>query len=420
MSLSPVIDLKFLQPVRHLFRDTRKEMTNVLWQTNIFSSHGLHAHAHISTLRRSLSWRPQCQKLHMSRPLFLYGLCSINISGKPPRYRSMSSCTTTEIVPHGHSRHRSPIKPCRRKRAAGLAHICRPCSFIDRHSTNTLQQGTIRNRFAGNCICSGRHYHRSVSLSIPLGYLSSNQGSHQNAYASGSAGKHSNVYSYLGRNHARCEHPRCTPNRARCFLCNGSSVSGLCQTPFHVTGRRFLCDSHKIQFPMPKNLFSSYRPLNRPSVRSDYHADRILFAQKIPKQTATRQILRYRDQQNLGISDQQFLSSGTHYHSVVSLPMAGGTLLQVDQAKPTHKKFLWHLGERSQNPNLDRCISIRPGHHTQKTTQYTSKSLHNSTNIECYGFRKNSVVTTTYRNNIGRGNLGFPKPVEFIHLTVGH
>ncbi|MCL4476810.1 MAG: hypothetical protein M1508_11380, partial [Nitrospirae bacterium] len=31
-----------------------------------------------------------------------------------------------------------------------------------------------------------------------------------------------------------------------------------------------------------------------------------------------------------------------------------------------------------------------------------------------------SVVTATYGNSTGRGNLGFPKPVAFIHLTVGH
>ena len=100
--------------------------------------------------------------------------------------------------------------------------------------------------------------------------------------------------------------------------------------------------------------------------------------------------------------------------------MAGRAFLQVDQAKPAYQEFLWHFGECRQDSNLDRCLSVRLGCHTQKTSQYPCKSLHNSTNIERLSFRKNSIVTATYRNSTGRGNLEFQKPVEFIHLTVGH
>ncbi len=420
MSSTPVIDLKFIQPIRHLFRDTRKEMTNVLRQTNIFSSHGLHAHAHIPTLCYSLSRKPQCQKLQLPRPLLMYGLCSTNISGKPSRYRSLPSLTAEKVIPHGYSRHHSSIKSCRCQRAAGLAYICRSCPFINYYSTIALQQRTIRNRSATNRICSGCYYHRPVSLDVSMGYLSPDQGSHQITYTSRPERQHPYVYPYFRRNHARCKYPRYTSYRTGGILRNGPRVPGLYQTPRHIRSIRFLFDSRKIQFQIPKNLFSSDRPLNRSSMRSDYYADRILFTQKIPKQTTTHKILRYRNQQNYGLSYQQFLASSTHYHSVISLPMAGRTLFQMDQATSTNKEFLWHFSERRQNSNLDRCISIHPGHHTQKTTQYISKSLHDSTNIERYGFRKNPAVTATYRNNIGRGNLGFPKPVEFIHLTVGH
>lgn len=420
MTSTSVIDLKCFQPVRHLFWDTRKEMTHVHWQTHIFTSNGLYAHSCISSLRHSLSGRPQCPKLHLSRSLSLYGFCSANISGKPPRYRSLSSCTTKEVVPHGHSWHHSTIKPGRCQRASGVAYICRPCPCINHHSTKTLQQRTIRDRSAANAICSGRHYNRSMSLDVPVGYLSPDKSSHQIAYASGFARQHSHVHLYLRRSHARCEHSRCTPYRAGGVLYNGSRISGLCQTPFHITSSRLLCDSGKIQFQMSKNLFSSYRPFNRSSVRPDHHANRILFAQRLPKQTTTRQILRYRNRQNSGFLDQQFLSSSTYYRSHVSLPMAGGTLFQMDQAKPAHQKFLWHFGERCQNSNLDRSVSIRLGSYTQKTTQYPGKSLYDSTNLKRLRIRKNAFVTTTYRSNFSARYLGFQKPVEFIHLTVGH
>jgi len=143
MTSAPVIDLKYFQTVRHPSGNTRKEMTHVHRQTDIFTSHGLYAHSHISPLRRSLSRRPQCPKLYMPRPISLYGLCSIDIPGEPPRYRSLSSCPTAEVVPHGHSRLSSKVKSRRRQRTAGLANICRPCPFIDCHGANTLQQRTI-------------------------------------------------------------------------------------------------------------------------------------------------------------------------------------------------------------------------------------------------------------------------------------
>lgn len=100
--------------------------------------------------------------------------------------------------------------------------------------------------------------------------------------------------------------------------------------------------------------------------------------------------------------------------------MAGITLFQVDQAKSAHQEFLWYVGEFRQNTNLDRRLGIRHSRYSQKEAQYPGKSLHNSTNIERLCFRENFIVTTTYRNNFGRGNHRFPKPVEFIYLTVGH
>jgi hypothetical protein len=247
-----------------------------------------------------------------------------------------------------------------------------------------------------------------------------NQGGNQTAYASGSKGQHSHIHLHHRWYGPRREDPRCTPNRAGCLLCNGQRISGLCQTPRHISCRRVLCDSFKIQSQMSKNLFTSDRQDNRPPLRSDNHADWLLFAQRLSQQTKTRQVLRCRHQQDSDFPDQQFRSAGTHNCATLPLPMAGGAFLQVDQTKPAHQEFLRHFGECRQNSNLDSCFSICPGRHTQKTSQYTDQSLHNFTNIECLGFRKNPVATATYGNNSGGGNLRSSKPVEFIHLTVGH
>lgn len=78
-----------------------------------------------------------------------------------------------------------------------------------------------------------------------------------------------------------------------------------------------------------------------------------------------------------------------------------------------------NLGECGQNSNLDRRVGLCAGRHTQKAAQYPGEALHNFTNSERLSFRKNSVITVTCRNKHGAGKLGFPKPVDFIHLTVG-
>ncbi len=420
MTLASVIDLKNLQPDRHHSGNTRKEMTNVFWQTNIFTSHGLHAHAHFSPLRSELSGRPQCQKFHMPRSISLYGLCSTDISRKPPRHRSLSSCTATEVVPHGYSRNSSKVESRRRQRTAGLAHICRYCPCVNPRGTNTLQQRAIRHRSAAIRVCTGCHNYRPVPIDVSVGDFPHEQSSNQTTYAFGSARQHSHIHLYLRWFCARCEYSRYDSNRARSILHNGQRISGLRQTPRHITGSRFLCDSLKIKSQMSKNLFSSDRSCNRTPVRSNNYADGVLFAQGLSKQTEAYQILRCRNRQHSGFSNQQFLSFCTDHCTALSLPMAGGTFLQVDQAKPAHQEFLWHIGECCQNSNLDRCLSIRRGCHTQKKAEYPSKSLHDSTNIERLGFRKNSIITATYGNNHGGGILRVPKPVEFIHLTVGH
>ena len=104
----------------------------------------------------------------------------------------------------------------------------------------------------------------------------------------------------------------------------------------------------------------------------------------------------------------------------VSLPMAGRAFLQMDQAKPAHQKILRYFEKRRQNSDMGCRFSLCAGCHTKETPQYPSKSLHNFTNSERFSFRKNAVITTTYRNNLAAGNVGLGKPVEFIHLTVGH
>ena len=267
MTSAPVTDLKNIQPVSHRSGDTRKEMTHVHWQADIFTSHGLHAPAYIPTLYYPLSREQKRQKFLLSRPISLHSLCSTDLSGESPRYGSMSSSTTTKAIPHGYSRYRGPIESCRCQRAEGLAYICRPCSFIDHHCTTALPQRTIRYRFTANSICTGCNHNRSVFIDVPLGHLSTEQGSNQTAYATGPEGQYPHIYQHLRWKSPRCEHSRRASHRTRRFLRDGSRLSGLCQASHYLTSSGVLCNPGKVQFQMPQSVFSSYRPFNWSPVR---------------------------------------------------------------------------------------------------------------------------------------------------------
>jgi hypothetical protein len=75
--------------------------------------------------------------------------------------------------------------------------------------------------------------------------------------------------------------------------------------------------------------------------------------------------------------------------------LAGGTLLQMDQAAPAHQGLLRHQRERRQDPNLDRHLGLRPRRHRAETTCPRSYPLPNPTDSERRPIRENPAFTGT-------------------------
>ena len=98
---------------------------------------------------------------------------------------------------------------------------------------------------------------------------------------------------------------------------------------------------------------------------------------------------RRRRQPATGAADQQLHSLGSGHRRSLSLPVAGGTLLQMDQAAPAHQSVLWNNRQCRQNSSLDRHLSLRFGGHHQKATQPRSESLQHSPGTERHAFREN-------------------------------
>jgi hypothetical protein len=95
---------------------------------------------------------------------------------------------------------------------------------------------------------------------------------------------------------------------------------------------------------------------------------RRLYSAPVPRPTATHPLSRSRDRQELGVPDQPVCLASTDHLRPVPVPMAGGTVLQVDQAAPAHQALLRHLRERCADANLDRYQRLCPGGDHQEAT----------------------------------------------------
>ena len=132
-----VLDLKLDYPQR-LPNFGRGDLTYVYRQTHFFSGYGLLAKAYLQAMCKPLPWKPKNQKLHMSRPVPMHGICATYIQGKPARYRSLLKGTAQQALPHGHSQWNSPQYFSKCQQNSRLADICRPCSIVDYNRSRSL------------------------------------------------------------------------------------------------------------------------------------------------------------------------------------------------------------------------------------------------------------------------------------------
>ncbi len=155
-----VIDLKIYHRSEHPPVAQQEEVTHVYRQTRFLSSHGLHAHAYLSTLCHTISRRLQSEEVYLPRSIPLHGLCANHLPGKPSRYRNLSARPGTKTLSYGHSRQSIPLNHCRRQRTEKLEDLCRSGLFADQYGTQALQRRTLRCRVGTNSLCTRCYNHR--------------------------------------------------------------------------------------------------------------------------------------------------------------------------------------------------------------------------------------------------------------------
>jgi hypothetical protein len=130
-------------------------------------------------------------------------------------------------------------------------------------------------------------------------------------------------------------------------------------------------------------------PVDRTSgVKSDHTVvfGRSRIGQALSGGTAEGPLLRRRTPALPRLLDQQLRVAGADHRQPVQVSLAGGTVLQVDQATLTYQGFLRYQPERSTHANLDCDLDLRAGRHRQEGTPPVDQPLPNPTGRQRHHF----------------------------------
>ena len=102
-----------------------------------------------------------------------------------------------------------------------------------------------------------------------------------------------------------------------------------------------------------------------------------------PRQTTHGAFLRQRTGSSLLFPKQPSATAGPNYLPTLQDALAGGTVLQVDQAASAHQALLRKLDQRSQNSGLDRGVRLRAGGDLEERTATAPKFTQHFTSFKC-------------------------------------
>ena len=268
----------------------------------------------------------------------------------------------------------------RAKRKPRLAHLCRVCSRAHPPRAKVVRPRRLWSPTRTDCLGLRFQHHRSVSFPVSMGPLSSAQSRDQAAHLDGPARQHPLLYPHYRGKNARCQSPRPPGVGTRRLLYHGPRIHRLCAAVYlHSAGRFSLLFEPNAIWPIP-------------GVRSDQRI--VLCGPQTSKEypEALRRI-----EETIGLPEQPIPSSFFDHRPVVSMPLAGGVVLQVDQAAPAHQGLFRYLRERVKDPDLDRHQHVRARGHREEAAASRPQSLRNPANSHRFTIRESRYFTGTYR-----------------------
>ena len=165
----------------------------------------------------------------------------------------------------------------------------------------------------------------------------------------------------------------------------------LCVAP----SRGLLRHACQVEHRCSSRLFGADGSLDRHHLRPDHLPGRLLHPSGLPRTSAAHPLLGPRVRQDAGLHHQQLLASGRHHLRALQKPLAGGTLLQVDQAASSDQAVLRHVGERGEDADLDCRLGLRPRRHRQEAPRPGRLALHFVTDPLGDPLRENAHTSST-------------------------
>ena len=263
--------------------------------------------------------------------------------------------------------------------------------------------------------------HRSVPVGLSVGALPHHQGGGEDAHAARPAGQHSEFYPHLGWQAARRSCPRYALAGSRSHLRRGSWLRRLCPPlccctkpgPFFVTRAKSNIDAHRV-YSAPTDRSTGI--ICDQTISLDGFYTRQDYPELLRR-------IRFKDPESgktLVLHHQQLLASGRHHLRALQKPLAGGTLLQVDQAASSDQAVLRHVGERGEDADLDCRLGLRPRRHRQEAPRPGRLALHFVTDPLGDPLRENAHTSSTCGRRKQMQRFANNQPIEFIRFLTGH
>jgi len=98
-----------------------------------------------------------------------------------------------------------------------------------------------------------------------------------------------------------------------------------------------------------------------PEVRSNNCVDQLLSGERLSRKTWTYPLCGQRNRTERGVFNQLFYIASDNNRTALKMPLAGGTVLQMDQTAPAHQSLFWHIRERRENSSMNRNLGLCVG-----------------------------------------------------------
>jgi len=184
------IDLKFSENSGYPSISTWKGGTYEFGKNRLCSTVQISAYLRVSSMRPTLRGHLQSADLFLLGSILVHGFCSIDLSRKSSRHRSVSSRPTRKTLPHGNPQPHFPKYLSLYQRKSRLADLCRFCPRTHSTGSGVISPGRLRCGTGANRVRSRLHHHRFMSFSISLGSIPQTQRSCEITHPPGSARQH--------------------------------------------------------------------------------------------------------------------------------------------------------------------------------------------------------------------------------------